>query len=571
MTCRVCRGTRPGFDSDGTYAGDSMKVKAQGIRIEANHPQMRRRARGRFGVALAGFAGLLFSAAAAARPVYVTAFETDQLFAFDVASDGTLSAIAGTPVHADQRPYQSAMTPDGDHLYVSRVVSNELTIFDVAADGTLGNARAYPGIGNPRGLAISPVGHRLYVASLTENAIHIFDINPAGDLQNPRSIDTGRTTIGLAMTPDGEHLYASGSAHFQVFDVAPNGDLSNARTFSPDGPGFGASISVTPDGAHLYGSQQDRVAIFDIEANGDLANARAVSFADDRADGVAMAPDGATLYVTFSGLGVIAAYAIDGAGDLSLAQQFVLGLDLRRLAVMPDGRHVVLTAASGELMVLDTGFTSLPETVVAGTPNHPLVRPNQRPSAAFSVSVGAAGEATQFDATSSMDDDGSIARYDWDFGDGSSLPDGGPTPSHVYTQAGHYQPRLIVTDNEGCSATRIYTGQVVSCRGGKGPEAVRQIDIVDAIPLCYGQPATIIGTEGADLLRGTSGDDVIVGLGGDDTIFGGDGNDLICGGDGDDRLYGGSHAFRGGDECDGEAGSNRLSGCENRSERESRR
>jgi 6-phosphogluconolactonase (cycloisomerase 2 family) len=543
-----------------------MDVKAQDIGIEAHHPRMRNRTGGHRRFAVAGLVGLLFTAAAVARPVYVTAFETDQLFGFDVAADGTLTAVAGTPVHADQRPYQSAMTPDGEHLYVSRVVSNELTIYDVAADGTLGNARAYPGIDNPRGLAISPVGHRLYVASLTENAIHIFDIDPAGDLQNPRSIDTGRTTIGLAMTPDGEHLYASGSAHFQVFDVAPNGDLSNARTFSPDGPGFGASISVTPDGAHLYGSQQDRVAIFDIEANGDLANARAVSFADDRADGVAMAPDGATLYVTFSGLGVIAAYAIDGAGDLSLAQQFVLGLDLRRLAVMPDGRHVVLTAASGELMVLDTGFTSLPETVLAGTPNHPLVRPNQRPVAAFSVSVGVAGEATQFDATGSMDDDGSIARYDWAFGDGNVLPDGGPTPSHVYAVPGHYEPSLIVTDNEGCSGTRIYTGQVASCRGGKGAEAVRQIDIPDAPPLCFGQPATIIGTEGPDVLRGTSGNDVIVGLGGDDLLLGGGGDDLICGGDGDDRIIGGTHSGDG-DRCDGGSGANSINGCADRPRR----
>src|SRR2546430_5351013 len=51
--------------------------------------------------------------------------------------------------------------------------------------------------------------------------------------------------------------------------------------------------------------------------------------------------------------------------------------------------------------------------------------------------------------------------------------------------------------------------------------------------------ATIVGTEGNDVITGTSGDDVIQALGGNDQIDGGDGNDLICGGAGDDILYGG--------------------------------
>ncbi len=53
---------------------------------------------------------------------------------------------------------------------------------------------------------------------------------------------------------------------------------------------------------------------------------------------------------------------------------------------------------------------------------------------------------------------------------------------------------------------------------------------------CAGLKATIVGTNGPDVLRGTPGRDVIVGLGGDDTIFGGDGRDTICGGGGSDII-----------------------------------
>jgi Ca2+-binding RTX toxin-like protein len=75
-------------------------------------------------------------------------------------------------------------------------------------------------------------------------------------------------------------------------------------------------------------------------------------------------------------------------------------------------------------------------------------------------------------------------------------------------------------------------------------------------PRCHGRRATIVGTEGNDVIHGTPGRDVIWGGGGDDQIFGSLGNDLICGGPGDDLIHGG----RGNDELYGETGSDRLYG-----------
>ncbi|MDX6589464.1 MAG: hypothetical protein QOI84_738 [Solirubrobacterales bacterium] len=69
-------------------------------------------------------------------------------------------------------------------------------------------------------------------------------------------------------------------------------------------------------------------------------------------------------------------------------------------------------------------------------------------------------------------------------------------------------------------------------------------------PRCHGRQATIVGTEGDDVLRGTPGRDVIWGGGGDDIIFGSLGNDLLCGGPGADQIHGG----RGNDTVDGGAG-----------------
>jgi len=59
------------------------------------------------------------------------------------------------------------------------------------------------------------------------------------------------------------------------------------------------------------------------------------------------------------------------------------------------------------------------------------------------------------------------------------------------------------------------------------------------VPTCDGVDATVVGTEGDDILIGTSGNDVIVGLGGNDILRGLDGDDILCGGNGRDRAFGG--------------------------------
>jgi Ca2+-binding RTX toxin-like protein len=77
-----------------------------------------------------------------------------------------------------------------------------------------------------------------------------------------------------------------------------------------------------------------------------------------------------------------------------------------------------------------------------------------------------------------------------------------------------------------------------------------------AAPRCFGVKATIVGTNGADVLVGTARKDVIVGRGGADTIRGKDRADLVCGGGGDDVVKGGD----GIDLIFGNGGDDRLIG-----------
>lgn len=60
-----------------------------------------------------------------------------------------------------------------------------------------------------------------------------------------------------------------------------------------------------------------------------------------------------------------------------------------------------------------------------------------------------------------------------------------------------------------------------------------------AVVRCQGEPATIVGTRGADRIVGTRRRDVIAARGGNDRVDGARGADLVCGGNGADRLEGG--------------------------------
>ena len=76
---------------------------------------------------------------------------------------------------------------------------------------------------------------------------------------------------------------------------------------------------------------------------------------------------------------------------------------------------------------------------------------------------------------------------------------------------------------------------------------------------CFGEPATIVGTNGDDSITGTNGPDVIVSRAGADRVRGRGGFDLICAGPGHDRLFGGPggefiFGGEGNDELDGGRG-----------------
>lgn len=101
---------------------------------------------------------------------------------------------------------------------------------------------------------------------------------------------------------------------------------------------------------------------------------------------------------------------------------------------------------------------------------------NSAPSASFTSSCSELN--CTFDASDSSDSDGSIASYDWEFGDGTTGT--GEVVDHSYESGGDYDVTLTVTDDEGATDSQTQTVSVSSSDDGSGDSTdtmhVHQID-----------------------------------------------------------------------------------------------
>jgi gliding motility-associated-like protein len=80
------------------------------------------------------------------------------------------------------------------------------------------------------------------------------------------------------------------------------------------------------------------------------------------------------------------------------------------------------------------------------------------PAAALAAAVPAICEG-QTDTLNSVANSG-VKQYNWDFGDGNVFSNSDSVAVHVYTAAGTYTARLVVTDSLGCSAAATATDAI---------------------------------------------------------------------------------------------------------------
>ena len=442
------------------------------------------------------------------RLVYVTHAGSEDVAAFRVDRDGRPRRVGDSvPTGAGTSPSPVMFAPDGRTAYVLNRGNNTVAAYRVGARGELRLLGSAPA-GDAFGLAIAPDGSSLFAANQS-GTVSAFTINddgtprPAGD-----PVPTGfPLPQGLGVSPDGRFLYVGhgepdspGPREPDIivrFAIGPQAALKLVGRPVQTNPS-GAQIVFTPDGrfAYIATTFDSVVDGFRVGRDGKLTPLPGSPYASALfAEGAVITPDGRHLFVAGSGQGAtpgaLAAYTINDDGTLTQAPgspfragTFPVGID-----TTPDGRHLLVSSQTGVLrsqlftfaIAADGHLTPTgPPLFTGGTDSmfqSLAVQPNQGPTAALTVRARPAGDATRFDAAAASDSDGHVARFDWDFGDGTVLRDGGPRPAHIYQRPGTFTPTVRVTDNENCSTALVFTGTTVHCNGSPRARSSQTITV----------------------------------------------------------------------------------------------
>jgi PKD repeat protein len=168
-----------------------------------------------------------------------------------------------------------------------------------------------------------------------------------------------------------------------------------------------------------------------------------------------------TFDVATAGMGMVK--IINGGGDgsdvgkRSSSSRILLNGE----EIVSPGDFGVHTVALNIKILLLEGTNKL-EVTMLGKPETLLdlqvtTSDNQIPIADFTATPqsGDVPLNVSFDAGASFDPDevfgDNIVRYDWDFGDGDTMNNGGSAPSHLYLGSGIFNAKLTVTDSFGAT------------------------------------------------------------------------------------------------------------------------
>ena len=360
---------------------------------------------------------------------------------FSVAADGSLSLVQTVLAP----PRQMLLTPDGARLIewddYGLVVS-----YPIQSDGRLGAAHPNPSVtGSARALAVGPDGSTLYVATYPQQ-LEQYAIGIDGTLtaRTPSEVGLyGCRADFLGITPDGSQLDASCYSQAITLSLAAGGGLTfNGSLFGT----WGGSPNVEDvRGRALYKAiYPNALEHLQRQVDGTLVDfPTPLIFDAARVSGIAADPGGRTLAVA-NAANALESYGIAADGSLSPGP----------LSSIPTTRNAISLLAFA---------------------------PDQSPVAALSAHP--AGLTVRFDASASAAVNGTIARFDWAFGDGSVLADGGPSPSHAYATEGDYDATVTLTDNEGCSTAPTYTGMSSICAGSASATASATVHVArETIP-----------------------------------------------------------------------------------------
>ena len=367
---------------------------------------------------------------------------------------------------------------------------------------------------------------------------HVNRYDGAGHFIETLDTGVGGFTTGCGFDAD-THLYVTNFGAGSVSEFDDDGKLIGV--FGSGYSGSPESILFDGKGDAYVGAVNGDNDIRKFDANGTPLAKFDVAIDDRGSDWIELASDQCTMFYTSEGKKIL---RYDVCQDKQLAD-FVTNLPgsaAFALRLLPNGE--ILVADSAAIHRLDSNGTIL-QTYDA---------PNQDAWFALNIAPGGSSFWSGDSTTGNF--------FNFDIASGQVLV--GP----VNTGSSEFFGLCVLGEVTAASESICDDGQdndgdsKIDCHDedcASAPNCMKEVEV-----MC-GQEATIVGTNGDDVIQGTPGRDIIHGRKGNDLIRGHGGNDVLCGGMGNDTLLGGAgrdvlHGGSGKDVLRGGKGPDTLNG-----------
>jgi YVTN family beta-propeller protein len=399
--------------------------------------------------ALAALSLALFATQASARYVYTGNYEDDSLSVIDTATN----QVVGSPIPTGDGPDSIAITPDGKTLYATSG-SGAITVVNTQTNQTVTTITGPSGLET---IAISPDGKTAYVSVPGDDEVIVIDLQ-TNQIVGP--VKVGDAPIGIAYSPDGKLVYVvnDGDENVSVIDTATR-QVVGSPIPAGNEP---VNAVVTPDGKTLYVDNEadDNVSVIDT-ATRQITGTIPVG---EEPWGLGLSPDGTRLYVSNNRDDNVT--VIDTGTRQVVGDPIPTGDEPYELAFSPDGKSVYVAnyGTDDSVTVINTQTNQTSTVPVPGGPWQVAIVPDQSPVPAFTATASKKNSLSIAFNSATTDPDGTVAAFNWSFGDGATALNGGPTPTHKYAKAGTYAVGLTAVDNEGCSGF-LFTGRTAFCNG----------------------------------------------------------------------------------------------------------
>ncbi len=252
--------------------------------------------------------------------------------------------------------YGMVLAPDRKTLYAARGSEDKIGVYTldlagkITETGTLPEATGDVKKSNfPAGIALNGNGTRLYAANNLADTLGIFNL-VSGKLLG--SVPVGSYPLAVAALPDGSRAYVASERDSTVTVVNPQKRLrlKDIRTGAhPD------ALQVSADSRWLYVANGDGDTLSVVDTRTDLVRhtillrpAEVRGLPGATPTGLALGPDGRTLYVTLADMNAVAVVRLTAdRSDGQVRGYIPSGWYPTAVALTPDGRALCVTNGKG--------------------------------------------------------------------------------------------------------------------------------------------------------------------------------------------------------------------------------